>query len=434
MIPIDLYSVVDLYRKSGRPDFNDREFSATLPYTSEILELICSLRDGGAAWGSFEDIEVDEESINDQQKLPLSGKEINFSFVLAMNKAERFYKNIKELLNIFSLKKGELPSKYYLVEDDYYSTESIEPKEITNIKSICEIITSLASLAHYHDIRNDSQSYRLVFIKNSDGASTATVIEPEINYDMLTTSSIQTDVIKNLCDKASLSKPHQSEKIGIFRNSLVEYIGDNNRRFPELLSTWDSLQTLYQNNLDVYLSGFSFHKARKDVANAETEIAEKISKITTELTGKIFSIPISLIATFGILKLNDLEGIILLMISIIFTSLVVFLVVRNQEKQFFRLCHAKSLLFKPFESQMDIYPSDLKLEINNANTALNENLESSRKILTFFKFIAWLPSAVAFAILINMYTSLPDTFKKFVIIFFDILVEKITLITTTLHH
>ncbi|MCT7041785.1 hypothetical protein M1717_26490, partial [Salmonella enterica subsp. enterica serovar Pomona] len=77
----------------------------------------------------------------------------------------------------------------------------------------------------------------------------------------------------------------------------------------------------YDNNLSVYLSGFNFHKARKDVAAAELDFSEKTAKTISDLTAKILTIPLSLLAAIGIWKLSALTEQLVVASGVAFTSL-----------------------------------------------------------------------------------------------------------------
>ncbi|MDP1097763.1 hypothetical protein Q6288_27140, partial [Klebsiella quasipneumoniae] len=90
--------------------------------------------------------------------------------------------------------------------------------------------------------------------------------------------------------------------------------------FQQLIEHWTDFRLAYDNNLSVYLSGFNFHKARKDVAAAELDFSEKTSKTISDLTAKILAIPLSLLAAIGIWKLNDLTEQFVALTGIIFTS------------------------------------------------------------------------------------------------------------------
>ncbi len=90
--------------------------------------------------------------------------------------------------------------------------------------------------------------------------------------------------------------------------------------------------------------------------------------------------------------------IIILFGGIILTSIFIFLVVRNQYKQFKIICNAKDITFDPILIKSNTYPEDLKKIINSTNENLNTNQETLSKYLIFFQILSWIPSVIAFAI------------------------------------
>ncbi|HEC2588342.1 hypothetical protein MX020_24175 [Klebsiella pneumoniae] len=151
------------------------------------------------------------------------------------------------------------------------------------------------------------------------------------------------------------------------------------------------------------MSGFSFHKARKDVATAEAEFAEKISKIITELTGKILSIPVSLLASVGIIKLNSISEMSLVLAGVVLTSFLLHMVLVNQEKQLNIVTHAKDLAFKSFIKNSTSYPKELNDDIQVAIKELIKNQAKCQMTIRLFMCLTWLPSSIASAIFLSRF-------------------------------
>lgn len=140
----------------------------------------------------------------------------------------------------------------------------------------------------------------------------------------------------------------------------MEFILDNKYDFENLICHWDKFVKLFENNLSTYMSGFSFHKARKEIAKSEAEFAEKISKLITDLTTKVLSIPVSLLASFGIIKLTSRSEMLLVLLGVLLSSLILHMVLLNQDKQLKHICHAKDIAFMPFLKTMKIIQKTLR--------------------------------------------------------------------------
>ncbi|HEI6849661.1 TPA: hypothetical protein SJ558_000594 [Yersinia enterocolitica] len=262
------------------------------------------------------------------------------------------------------------------------------------------MIKSLSGIAHYHDTKSELDNYRLVFVKNSDSKSTSIVLETSFDDKMILNNLIDDTILKEFTTNDHSHIPHYGEKLGTFRNTLVEFITDNGFTFSELIEQWSLFLKLFENNLSTYMSGFSFHKARNEVAKAESEMADKLSKIISDISLKILSIPISFIAALGMLKMNGILELVISFVGLLITSTLVILMVMNQEKQFIRICHSKELMFKPIQSKANTYPEDLAQEISSVVQAFDENQKLTQFTLLAFKVLSGLPTFIALIILI----------------------------------
>ncbi|EAA7254624.1 hypothetical protein DPU22_15490 [Salmonella enterica subsp. enterica serovar Newport] len=394
----NLSTVVDFYRASSKPQFDGRSFSATVEINNNSLRLVNLLINSHKAYGYFEDIDINDEFIDeDDLKLhPIKiGDKFSYTYIPPKNGAERFYNSILEFLSINSLKKGVIPKEYYIIDEDFHPSDSNKPDEIIKIEKICAIISSLAEIAHFHDTKSESSNYRLVFVRDADAKSTSVILETCITPEMLNINYIDEAIIKSLLDIKNSQIPHQAEKTGIFRNTIVEFILDNKYDFESLICHWDTFVRLFENNLSTYMSGFSFHKARKEIAQSEAEFAEKISKLITDLTTKVLSIPVSLLASFGILKLTSKPEMLLVLLGVLLSSLILHMVLLNQEKQLKHICHAKDIAFMPFINNNENYPDELKKDINKALDELSKSQTKCDGTIKLFMCLAWLPSSIA---------------------------------------
>lgn len=221
---------------------------------------------------------------------------------------------------------------------------------------------------------------------------------------MLGYSDIDCNIVEQLQDEHSINDVnHHIEKRGIFRNTLVEYINENNFNFQQLIEHWAGFCLAYDNNLSVYLSGFNFHKARKDVAAAELDFSEKTAKTISDLTAKILTIPLSLLAAIGIWKLSALTEQLVVASGVAFTSLIINLIISSQWKQLRRIIHSKNMVFNPFIVKLKKYPSELQGDINKAIQELKNNERFSFRILIFFYILCWIPTIVGITIIIYKY-------------------------------
>ncbi|ECW2126819.1 hypothetical protein F3V99_27930, partial [Salmonella enterica] len=105
----DFSTVIDLYRASSKPLFDGRSFSATVPLDVNIKHLIQSLSLSNQACGYVQEVEIDGESIEDDELkkiLNYVGNSISYTVITPKNGAERFYKTLDDFLSANTLKKG----------------------------------------------------------------------------------------------------------------------------------------------------------------------------------------------------------------------------------------------------------------------------------------------------------------------------------------
>jgi len=394
-------TVVELYRYCGHPKFDGRSFSATVELNDKTRQLINDIS-ASESLGRFEDVEIDGELVSPEAISSVSGKNVNFMFITARNNAERFYTTLANFISTNSLKKGITPQNYYICEMDYFSADPVKIQPIVVVEKLCSIIVSLSDLAHFHDTKTSSDNYRLVFVKNSDSKSSSIVLETSFSEELIT-KDIDNSVLLELTDPRNHSAPHYSEKIGTFRNTLVEYSLEYDYGFIEIIKNWDEFTSLYNNNLSTYMSGFSFHKARKEVATAETDFADKISKIISDLTSKILTIPVSLVASLGLFKVTSKSEMLIIFSGIILASLFSHFALSNQRDQLERINHAKNMVFKPLANNEKKYPTELKFDIDLALSELDKNYDKCQGTITTLMFLSWLPTSVAAGIFISKF-------------------------------
>lgn len=388
--------IVNLYRAADCPAWNNRRFKISVNYCVSIHDLIDELYDSSI--NILDEVVFDGKlySPSVTPDIPSTWSHVELTCIPPSRSENKFYSNIDDLLSTDSVKKGTLPNSYYLVDMDYYSNDNGKPDEILKLEGLCIFINQLSTLAHYHDSRDSDDSYKLVFINNNDnGKSTSAILNIELIKDLIYVENADYSILEYFNNPQSKSTPHYHEKIGIFRNTIVEFVCENKVSFQDLVKNWSDFNKLYQDNLATYLNNFSFHKARKEIAEAETNFAEKLSKITSDIAGKILSIPVSMAAAIAILKLKNMTEVSLAVISIIITSIFIFLILLNQYKQLDRVIHAKDLVFRPFKNDEKAYPSELLTDVIDALENLNKNQKFAKETLEWLMFIAWIPSAIS---------------------------------------
>ena len=388
--------VVELFRISNTPSFDGVKISASADYTPQFCQLLKKIFSDGFNEGKFAEIEIDGNDIYEIDDLPSSGKVVQYTFNVARRSADRFYVSKEDFISINSLKKGVIPKDFFIVSDNYYSSDSRKPQYITKVEKICLLISYLSKIAHFHDIKSDNNVnfYRLVFVLHSESKSSTAVIETNLSNDMLDSGLINIDLIAALSNSDASKDSHYLEKLNTFRNTLIEYIANSSSNFSHIVKSWDEINTLYSNNLAVYMSAFSFHKSRKEVADAEIDYAEKISKIISEITNKSLAIPISLVAAISIFQISDTVVTWVAFAGVLLTSIITALVSASLKHQLEHICHAKDTLFMSLKNRLTSEQNDLKIRLDEATLNLKRNEVFCIRTLDLMSCLTWMPTCV----------------------------------------
>lgn len=397
-------TVIALYRYIGRPAFNgtNNNFSATLDYDEQIYRYLNVLIDK-TTWGSIDEIVIDDEDVDSNDKIPMDGKLITLTISISTGVGESFFINTIDLIDKSPmLSHGELRNSFYLVEEDFYYTKGMCDSDVETKSSnllillnICQFIVFLSKVSHYSNSGDSSHS--LVFIKNTNKKALPLIIDICVERNFLSVGLNNLEIIKNISDdKFKINDDDFFEKKEIFINTLIDFLDlvEPKKQFYHLLSKWNEFLRLYHNNLGIYLSGFSFHKIRKEVAEAEIDLAERFSKIMSDMIVKLLGIPISLAATFSMIKMNNLPEMALIFCGVLLTSYIMFLIVKSQSNQYKILCQTKEVIFSPLIELSSNATEDLRFLINNAKKNLDENQSTLGDYLNIFKLLCWVPTAM----------------------------------------
>lgn len=397
---MSLSNLVKLYRSAGRPNYNG-VFEGLLNFTKENIALIESIKK--LQPDSVDELRVDNREIMNDEPIPQNGEKISFLMRPPTNSAERFHLSIESFISSAkSLSQGEMPDEYYIIAEDFYSCEDPKPKKIATLTAICNLIAKLTELAQYHDSKNQSDSYKLIFVQPNDADSgSAIALNTKIKIELLDIDPPQMSLFEELGSENLTTDPRFNERKGVFLVSLTEFVKNEiseQGRFELLVKNWGDFINLYQNNLATYISGFAFHKAKKEVAQEELRVAEQFSKVTSDITGKLLSVPVSFAAVIATYKSDSLLEPIILILGLLIVAVIISGTVRNQQKQFDRIVHAKNLIFKSIEGKEKTYPEDLKEAISNMKREMNSNEKTLKIILWTFRALSWIPVGISLAI------------------------------------
>ncbi|KIQ58668.1 hypothetical protein [Pseudomonas fluorescens] len=390
----------EAYRLLKRPALstgNSFEFSAS-GFSPEINTAIQALI--VSKTGRFDELLIDGADIDPSKFTPSSvWSVIELIFVLDTSGNVPVFKNFEQLMaRSKSFVREQLPDCFYLLEEDVLSSDEPLDQRIKTLQALCQLIVYLADLAHFHDEKELSDEYKLVFVaEDTAKGERAITLYPYLDLELL-----GFDVDTELVDGLQVSKldesPHLSKERLIFRATLIEYLSGHlggKERFKFLISTWAQFLSLYGNNLSTYLSGFSFHKAKQEVASAQLTIADQMSKVVSDISGKILGVPISLAAVIVISKAENVLESSILVTGISITSALLAETLAAQKLQYERIKHSRLIMFSSHQQKVHQYPEDLRGYIEESVAALVANERKLKRSLMALRSLAWFPAIVA---------------------------------------
>lgn len=405
---MDLQHLVKLYRLCDRPKIVANRFSTDARFSAECSHLLDGVR--STSPNSIEELVIDGKEIPSSWEVPNEGSSFYVSVLLPASSDDRFYNSVCDLIErAANISKGRLPSEFYLCQEDIYSREAYSNDNINKIESFCRVIRHLSGIAHYHDEKSRAEHLRLVFIRHHEEGANTFVLQTEITTDFLKCRAVDDSFLEEVCGAPGESDPHNVSKREILASTLVEFLSGTPRTlrpFYYLIDGWADFSSLYKNNLAIYLSGFAFHKAKREIAESEAETAHQFSRIVIDVSGKLLAIPISFGATVGIIRSENIAESSFIVLGLLVAALLVSAAVGNQQRQLRRIGDAKDLVFGALEGNRAAYPSEIQDRISIAQENLGYNEDKLRRLLWAFRGLSWLPVVVA--LLIHTYQYSPS--------------------------
>ncbi|AVJ56740.1 hypothetical protein C5610_10865 [Idiomarina sp. OT37-5b] len=400
-IEVILSSIVSLYRASGRPHIGDNNrIEAELSATEQLISAIQKCQSLDNTFGRFEELLVDDLELGDNQQIA-PGQQVQFRWALSTGGVLPFYNSFSQLLtNRKTLFKGDIPETYYISQDDLLVEPNHKGPKSTRLASICKLISLLSEIAHYHDEKTHAETYQLVFVINdtSKNGYHPVVLETRFEEDDLDGEELDLRTLSVIVDSEKSAESHAQEKASMFRLCLAETIEATPKEintFKYVLNTWEELLRKYKQNFDIYISGFSFSKLRNELAKAEVEIANSLSRVLSDVTGKLFSIPISFAALLTMKKLDSVGEGALFVSGALLVSLIISGLVRNQLLLKNNIDASQRMVFNQFEQKREDYPQDLKNCLDEAKMTIDKQSKLLGLTLHGARAVGWSISITA---------------------------------------
>lgn len=401
--------LVTLYRSVGKPGISDGLwFETSVVLTAEIYQQLKQVEKHRLV--SFDELLVDgQEKALDEVIDTDYGNELHLTCRISTGDC-KFYVDINDLLKRnSSLSRGDIDTAFYVAADDYYSIEKTPKQQLSKyqqLDAIILLIHELKDLAHYHDSKIGQETLNLVFVRENEGAGSKSLqLTPKLNLQLLEAPLVDITTLVEIGQQAAVN-PHIGREKSVFRSTLVEFLSSSvsksQDQFMHLVLHWSEFIQLFKKNFDTYISGFAFHKARKEVADAEVAAADQLAKVLNDISGKILGIPLSLGSLILIAKTENIFEQLVLAIATLFASWLLAELMHNQQLQLARIKDARSMLFDEINVRALDYPEPLRTKIESTTVCLNKNEKKVTRLLLCLRFFSWLPAVAATLLLMHL--------------------------------
>ncbi|MCP1485289.1 hypothetical protein J3D48_001602 [Pseudomonas fluorescens] len=345
--------VVALYRALGAPTIEDGVVSYEGAPTAEIISAIRMCDELPAAYGKFEHLSEEADSLEIEFRLP-------------SNESGHFYSSLAEFVaRNGSLGKGQFPSNVYITELRWADSDDIDPPEIKSLRRVCRLIELLALLAIGVDKDSSPDGYNLFFALPPDGAKPPRtfLLPTQVDVKVLDYEINHLSLLEEILNRKNENKAHLSERKLMIRMavaSVIEKFESEPNLLLVIVREWREVLATYRANLQTYVYSFSFERVRREVAQAEIDYGTKLSGVLGDIAGKMLALPISLAGLVALEKTTSkFEGFILVL-GLAVVSVVLLAILHNQMLQTERLLHSFNVIFDDFKDKIKTYPPKLQ--------------------------------------------------------------------------
>lgn len=376
--------VVGLYRSAGRPNILNGSYSFNGATTPEIL-------------GAIEQYELLDPKYGEIDLRNGEPGNSHFDVVLPRGDNGAFYIDIRDFLNNApSIALGHLPEHFYIVSEDFSSGDGALPASLQPVQSLAEFISALAEFAEDQTLVNGGAVPRLLFVLPPDGKiPQRTILVPIVlELDALHEEIRHFKILRLLNNSENNNKLHMEERQLVMKIAIGDVLASATvgaNIFTHLVKSWELVLRKYRHNFQAYINKFSFDEVRKKIADAEIEYASKLSGVLGDIAGKLLALPLSFVALIALDGATTSFSFWCGSIGLIVVSAIFTLVLFNQNQQVLRLKSSFDLIFFPFFSRMDDYPTLLRKILEEKKVGINKQVKTLAFTFKVFYIIGFMP-------------------------------------------
>lgn len=397
--------LISLYRLLECPALEGKTFKTMGTCSPRLSELLKALWLGKQYTIELTVNDTSHSTEMEDDKFPVlaENKPLHIKITVPQNENGFFYKNVLEWIALAgSLKKGRIAPNTYLIDENLIVDAESDNTDVAKVRKTCELIGQLSELAHYHDEKQGfSQAYRLVFVvpDKDDKVYRPVILETQLTDDILLAEQPDISLLSNILQEHQTSNTiHASERLSVYRIALTEVIEKTSgdiTTLPYLVKHWSDVTENFNKSWERYLSGFSFNKFKAEMAKLQTEFSQKLSDTVAGLSGRLFSLPISIAGIALIEKAESSLVNLFYLVSSLLVSYMVFRSVKIQQENLTNANASYKMAFSEFNQKVDEKNSAIQEELKNVLNRLNGTFSHLECELKIYSFLAWTPLLAA---------------------------------------
>lgn len=405
-----LNDVVKIYRLCGRPDFKDNALvNCEILCDEQIIFLINNIHQKKD--DIFESVKCNGSYITLPLQNSQSGQKLQFNLNIPIIGFKLFFLNLDDLItNHTGVKKGELPESFYLLENDYLTTEANEPKQLQQLKQVCRWINFLKEALPHTEEKRESYLFVLLTEDKESKGFKKHLIESRFTVNELRyLEGLETfeEMIKN-------TDLHSSERLAVVRNALEELLAKRpsipNQRLGDILSEFEVFKQLYQDNYETYINGFSLKDFKKEVIESHEEFASKMEGSLNDVINKGLAIPVSIATIGALIKEQQLINSLVVSFAVLLVSIFMWCLTEQHLKRLKDIQLALDETFNKFENKKE---SAAKF-VNNKRLNLIKRSESIVRVLKTLRWLGFTPFISAIVLLCYKFPEIPAFFHTLI--------------------
>lgn len=270
------------------------------------------------------------ESIEDDLSHDIQNLKVTFY------KVEGIFKNFQKLLSDSNYRRTLPVDNFYFIDNKqafYSDEESLYFDKYINLIKLYKFLESKADHKS-----SELGCYSLIFL----GSKKLIITDEYTEQDLIEIKNLDIFISKFLIDE-SIQGVSNKEKDQIFRKTLVNFFKDCEVvRFSQIIQDFSKLNNYINDELDIYMSKFSYDDIKKEVEKEKVDFTIRLNKVFSDIQTQLIGVPVSVILAADKLKIgtaaltdpNKFIGMsltnLLVILAISFYAIVLAMLIRNQ--------------------------------------------------------------------------------------------------------